>query len=158
MVVSDVKVEEVVNRITKVATELHFSGDWSSISGMKVSAKVINWGTWMTTKRSSPQSLQRWTKIFSIRYDFMGEMRRLQIMYGPSRGNSWYDMRPQTGKNKPLEKTVNQSRWARESEMYRPLNKPLILEWSKQKYVHFSPGIYFQKLFQFLPWHNSRSQ
>ena len=33
---SDVKEEEVVNRITKMAAELHFSGDWSSISGMKV--------------------------------------------------------------------------------------------------------------------------
>ena len=52
MVVSDVKEEEVVNRITKMATELHFSGDRSSISGMKVSAKVMNWGTWMTTNRS----------------------------------------------------------------------------------------------------------
>ena len=36
MVMSDVKEEEVVNRITKMAAELHFSGDWSSISGMKV--------------------------------------------------------------------------------------------------------------------------
>ena len=52
MVVRDVKEEEVVNRITKMATELHFSGDRSSISGMKVSAEVTNWGTWMTTNRS----------------------------------------------------------------------------------------------------------
>ena len=36
MVMSDVKEEEVVNRVTKMAAELHFSGDWSSISGMKV--------------------------------------------------------------------------------------------------------------------------
>ena len=34
MVMSDVKEEEVVNRVTKMAAELHFSGDWSSISGM----------------------------------------------------------------------------------------------------------------------------
>ena len=54
MVVSDVKEEEVVNRITKMATELHFSGDRSSISGMKVPAEVTNWSwrTWMTKKRS----------------------------------------------------------------------------------------------------------
>ena len=52
MVVSDIKEEEVMNRITKMATELHFSGDRSSILGMKVSADVTNWGTWMTTKRS----------------------------------------------------------------------------------------------------------
>ena len=36
MVMSDVKEEEGVNRVTKMAAELHFSGDWSSISGMKV--------------------------------------------------------------------------------------------------------------------------
>ena len=35
MVMSDVKEEEVVNRITKLSAELHFSGDRSSISGMK---------------------------------------------------------------------------------------------------------------------------
>ena len=52
MVVRDVKEEEVVNRITKMAAKLHFSGDQSSILGMKVSADVTNWGTWMTTKRS----------------------------------------------------------------------------------------------------------
>ena len=52
MVVRDVKEEEVVNRITKMAAKLHFSGDRSSILGMKVSADVTNWGTWMTTKRS----------------------------------------------------------------------------------------------------------
>ena len=32
MVMSDVKEEEVVNRITKMAAELHFSGDRSSKS------------------------------------------------------------------------------------------------------------------------------
>ena len=32
----------MVNRIIKMATELHFSGDQSSISGMKVSAEVTN--------------------------------------------------------------------------------------------------------------------
>ena len=42
MVKSDVKEEEVVNRITKMVAELHFSGDLSSISGMKVPAKVTN--------------------------------------------------------------------------------------------------------------------
>ena len=52
MVVCDVKEDEVVNRITKMAAKLHFSGDRSSILGMKVSADVTNWGTWMTTKRS----------------------------------------------------------------------------------------------------------
>ena len=52
MVMSDVKEEEVVNRITKMAAKLHFSGDWSSILGMKVSADVTNWGTSMTSKRS----------------------------------------------------------------------------------------------------------
>ena len=36
MVMSDVKEEEVVNRITKVVAEILFSGDRSSISGMKV--------------------------------------------------------------------------------------------------------------------------
>ena len=53
VVMSDVKEEEVVNRITKMAAELHFSGDQSSISGMKA-AEVTNWSwrTWMTTKRS----------------------------------------------------------------------------------------------------------
>ena len=35
MVMSDVKEEEVVNRITKLVAELHFSSDRSSISGMK---------------------------------------------------------------------------------------------------------------------------
>ena len=44
MVVRDVKEEEVVNRITKMAAKLHFSGDRSSILGMKVSADVTNWG------------------------------------------------------------------------------------------------------------------
>ena len=38
MVMRDVKEEEVVNRITKMAAKLHFSGDRSSILGMKVSA------------------------------------------------------------------------------------------------------------------------
>ena len=54
MVMSDVKEEEVVSRVTKMAAELHFSGDQSSISGMKVPAEVTNrsWRTWMTTKRS----------------------------------------------------------------------------------------------------------
>ena len=41
MVVSDVKEEEVVNRITKMATELLFSGDRSSISGMKGNKLVM---------------------------------------------------------------------------------------------------------------------
>ena len=36
MVMSDVKEEEVMSRVTKMAAELHFSGDRSSISGMKV--------------------------------------------------------------------------------------------------------------------------
>ena len=44
MVVRDVKEEEVVNRITKMAAKLHFSGDRSSILGMKVSADLTNWG------------------------------------------------------------------------------------------------------------------
>ena len=35
MVMRDVKEEEVVNRITKMAAKLHFSGDRSSILGMK---------------------------------------------------------------------------------------------------------------------------
>ena len=34
MVMSDVKEEEVVNRITKLVAELHFFSDRSSISGM----------------------------------------------------------------------------------------------------------------------------
>ena len=54
MVMSDIMEEEVVNRITKLAAELHFSGDRSSISGMKVPAEeVTNWlrRTWMATKR-----------------------------------------------------------------------------------------------------------
>ena len=53
-VTSDVKEEEAVSRVTKMAAELHFSGDRSSISGMKVPAEVTNrsWRTWMTTKRS----------------------------------------------------------------------------------------------------------
>ena len=41
MVTSDVKEEEVVNRITKMADELHFSGDRSSISGMKGNELVM---------------------------------------------------------------------------------------------------------------------
>ena len=42
MVMSDVKEEEeVVNRITKLAAELHFSGDRSSISGMKGNKLVM---------------------------------------------------------------------------------------------------------------------
>ena len=54
MVMSDVKEEELAIRINKMAAELHFSGDQSSISGMKVPAEVLNWSwrTWMTTKRS----------------------------------------------------------------------------------------------------------
>ena len=50
----DVKEEEVVNRITKMAAGLHFSGDRSSISGMKVPVEVTNWSwrTWMISKRS----------------------------------------------------------------------------------------------------------
>ena len=53
VVMSDVKEEEEVNRITNVVAELHFSGDRSSISGMKA-AEVMSWSwrTWMTTKRS----------------------------------------------------------------------------------------------------------
>ena len=38
---SDIKEEEVVNRITKLAAELHFSGDRSSISGMKGNKLVM---------------------------------------------------------------------------------------------------------------------
>ena len=51
VVMSDVKKEDVVNRITMMAAELHFSVDRSSISGMKA-AEVTNWSwrTWMTTK------------------------------------------------------------------------------------------------------------
>ena len=41
MVMSDVKEEEVVNRITKLSAELHFSGDRSSISGMKGNKLVM---------------------------------------------------------------------------------------------------------------------
>ena len=41
MVMSDLKEEEVVNRITKLAAELHFSGDRSSISGMKGNKLVM---------------------------------------------------------------------------------------------------------------------
>ena len=41
MVMRDVKEEEVVNRITKMAAKLHFSGDWSSISGMKGNKLVM---------------------------------------------------------------------------------------------------------------------
>ena len=54
MVMSDVKEEEVVIRVTKMAAELHFSGDQSSISGMKVPAEVTNmsWRSWMTKKRN----------------------------------------------------------------------------------------------------------
>ena len=33
MVMSDVKEEEVVNRITKMAAELHFSGDGAQFQG-----------------------------------------------------------------------------------------------------------------------------
>ena len=73
----DVKEEEVVNRITKMAAKLHFSGDQSSILGMKVSADVTNWGTWMTTKRSWPPSLPRWTKTFSIPY----KQNKLLLLY-----------------------------------------------------------------------------
>ena len=53
VVMSDVKEEEVMNRIIKMAAMLHFSGDRSSISGMKA-AEVTSWSrrTWMTTKRS----------------------------------------------------------------------------------------------------------
>ena len=40
--------------------------------------------------------------------------------------------------------------------MYQPLNKHLLLEWSKNKYVYTSPCIYFQKRFQFLPQHKSQ--
>ena len=47
MVMNNVKEEEVVNRITKMVAELHFSGDRSSISGMKVPAEVANW-SWRT--------------------------------------------------------------------------------------------------------------
>ena len=47
MVMSVVKEEEVVNRITKMVAELHFSGDRSSFSGMKVPAEVANW-SWRT--------------------------------------------------------------------------------------------------------------
>ena len=49
MAMSDVKEKEVVNRITKMADKLHFSGDWSSISGMKVPAEVTNW-SWRTAE------------------------------------------------------------------------------------------------------------
>ena len=41
MVMSNVMEEEVVNRITKMADKLHFSGDWSSISGMKGNKLVM---------------------------------------------------------------------------------------------------------------------
>ena len=77
MVVRDVKEEEEVNRITKMVAKLHFSGDRSSILGMKVSADVTNWGTWMTTKRSWPPSLPRWTKTFSIPY----KQNKLLLLY-----------------------------------------------------------------------------
>ena len=42
MVMSDVKKEDVVNRITMMAAELHFSVDRSSISGMKA-AEETSW-------------------------------------------------------------------------------------------------------------------
>ena len=41
MVMRDVKEEEVVNRITNMAAKLHFSGDRSSISGMKGNKLVM---------------------------------------------------------------------------------------------------------------------
>ena len=41
MVMSSVKEEEVVSRVTKMAAELHFSGDRSSISGMKGNKLVM---------------------------------------------------------------------------------------------------------------------
>ena len=61
---SDVKEEEVVNRITKLAAELHFSGDRSSISGMKGNKLVME--NMDYKKRSWPPSLPRWAKTFSI--------------------------------------------------------------------------------------------
>ena len=45
MVMSDVKEEEVVNRITKLAAELHFSGDQSSISDLKFVGTVGTGGS-----------------------------------------------------------------------------------------------------------------
>ena len=41
--------------------------------------------------------------------------------------------------------------------MYGPLNRPLMQEWSKQRYVHTLPLIYFQKLLQFLSKHNHKA-
>ena len=65
---SDVKEEEVVNRITKMAAELHFSGDRSSILGMKVSADVTNWGN-MDDKREVDLQVRRHWGV-SIQLEF----------------------------------------------------------------------------------------
>ena len=75
MVMSDVKEEEVVNRITKLAAELHFSGDRSSISGMKgshqgnrfyrqggVSGKRRNRNKKKAEKQESTQGASRFRK------------------------------------------------------------------------------------------------
>ena len=65
MVMSDVKEEEVVNRITKLAAELHFSGDRSSISGMKVPAGVTNrsWRTWMNMDDNKEKLTAKFAKM-----------------------------------------------------------------------------------------------
>ena len=63
MVMSDVKEEEVVNRITKMAAELHFFGDRSSISG-----KMENMDD--KTSEVDRQVCQDWPKLFSIPYIF----------------------------------------------------------------------------------------
>ena len=66
MVMSDVKEEEVVSRVTKMAAELHFSGGRSSISGMKVPVEVTHWSwrTLMTKKKVDRRVCQDWPKLF----------------------------------------------------------------------------------------------
>ena len=59
--------------------------------------------------------------------------------------------------NQALKPTVNLSQYVRDGKMYGPLNSPPMHGWTRERYIHTLPLIYFQKLFQFLPQHNSKS-
>ena len=68
MVMSDVKGEEV-----EMAAEHHFSGDWSSISGMKVPGcrgNELVMENMDVNKEKFTAKFARWAKTFSIPYVF----------------------------------------------------------------------------------------
>ena len=66
MVMTDVKEEEVVNRITKMAAQRHFSGDLSSISIQAIQSKSL-----LIRIKFTPGSLWLFQPFLGSRRDFL---------------------------------------------------------------------------------------